>query len=224
VHDMNSESIHSKSAKNVAIIIAHPDDETLWAGGSILNNPDWKCFVICLCRKSDSDRSPRFYKALKILKAEGIMGDLDDGPEQIPLDEKEVENTILNLIPLSQFDIIMTHNPNGEYTKHLRHEEISRAVINLWHFGKIDLKELRTFAYSDSNRKYFPKANKKAPVYLLLSKRIWIKKYKLITEIYGFSRNSWEAKTTPSAESFWQFTESLEAIKWFELLKSKTAF
>jgi LmbE family N-acetylglucosaminyl deacetylase len=32
--------------KNVAIIVAHPDDETLWAGGTILNHPSWKCFII----------------------------------------------------------------------------------------------------------------------------------------------------------------------------------
>ncbi len=33
----------------------------------------------------------KVYNALKILKAEGSMGDLDDGPEQKPLDENEVE-------------------------------------------------------------------------------------------------------------------------------------
>jgi len=27
------------SAKTVAIIVAHPDDETLWAGGTILSHP-----------------------------------------------------------------------------------------------------------------------------------------------------------------------------------------
>jgi len=28
-----------KNSKTVAIIVAHPDDETLWAGGTILNHP-----------------------------------------------------------------------------------------------------------------------------------------------------------------------------------------
>jgi len=38
----------------VAIIVAHPDDETLWAGGTILNHPYWKFFITCLCRTNDS--------------------------------------------------------------------------------------------------------------------------------------------------------------------------
>jgi LmbE family N-acetylglucosaminyl deacetylase len=68
--------------KNVVIIVAHPDDETLWAGGTILSHPHWSCFVVCLCRSDDKDRAPKFYKALEIMRAEGIMGNLDDSPEQ----------------------------------------------------------------------------------------------------------------------------------------------
>ncbi len=70
--------------KNVAVIVAHPDDETLWAGGTILSHPSWNCFIISVCRGNDPERAPRFYKALKILRSSGNMGDLDDGPEQNP--------------------------------------------------------------------------------------------------------------------------------------------
>jgi hypothetical protein len=58
------------------------------------------------------------------------MGDLDDGPEQKPLDEKELERAILDLLPLKHFDLILSHNPSGEYTRHIRHEEVSKAVIH----------------------------------------------------------------------------------------------
>ncbi len=87
----------------VAVIVAHPDDETLWAGGTILSHPSWQCFIVCLCRGSDNDRAPRFYNALKDLKSEGIMGDLDDGPDQMPLNEKEVEQAILDIITSQTF-------------------------------------------------------------------------------------------------------------------------
>ena len=97
--------------KTVAVIVAHPDDETLWAGGTILSHPAWKWFIICLCRGNDEERSPRFYNTLKILRADGIMGDLDDGPEQKPLEENEVEQVILKLLPPEHFDLIITHNP-----------------------------------------------------------------------------------------------------------------
>jgi LmbE family N-acetylglucosaminyl deacetylase len=201
-------------SKTVAIIVAHPDDETLWAGGTILNHPSWKCFIVCLCRASDTERAPRFYKALKILGSEGIMGDLDDGPEQKPLKEKEVEHAILNLLPTRHFDLIITHNPTGEYTKHLRHEEISKAVITLWHTGKIDANELWTFAYEDDNKKYYPKAIENASVCTILTELIWQRKYNIITKTYGFRKNGWEAKTTPKSEAFWQFPNSNDAQKW----------
>lgn len=91
--------------KKVAIIVAHPDDEILWAGGTIMEHPMWNCFIVSVCRGSDVDRAPKFYKALKVLKSEGTMGDMDDGPEQIPLDDVELEQTILNLLPKKDYDL-----------------------------------------------------------------------------------------------------------------------
>jgi len=203
-----------KNSKAVAVIVAHPDDETLWAGGTILSHPSWNWYIIALCRASDRDRAPKFFQTLKLLGAKGFMGDLDDGPEQKPLDEKEVEHAILQLLPSMHFDLIISHNPNGEYTRHVRHEEISKAVITLWHAGKISANELWTFAYEDGAKEYYPKSIKAATIYRVLTKRIWLKKYSMITETYGFGKNSFEAKTTPQTESFWQFTNPLDAKKW----------
>lgn len=206
--------MNQKSKKKVALIVAHPDDETLWAGGTILSYPSWQWFIVCLCRGNDKERAPKFYNALKILKSEGIMGDLDDGPEQRPLDEKEIEQTVLDLLPAMHFDLIISHNPSGEYTRHLRHEETSKSVINLWHTGKISTNELWTFAYEDGNKEYYPRPVESATIYRLLTHRTWLRKYRLITETYGFETNSFEAKTTPKAESFWRFTNKNEAKKW----------
>ena len=202
----------------MAIIVAHPDDETLWAGGTILAHPFWNCFVVCLCRKNDEERATKFYKVLKILNATGIMGDLDDEPEQKPLLNNEVERAVLNLLPQTHFDLIITHNPNGEYTKHLRHEEIGNAVISLWNKGKISTKQLWIFAYEDGNKAYFPKATQNTSVYEVLESAAWQKKYDLITDVYGFEKTSWEAQTTPKAEAFWQFDQTEEAVEWLKKL------
>jgi LmbE family N-acetylglucosaminyl deacetylase len=212
-----------KNSKSVAVIVAHPDDETLWAGGTILSHPAWNCFIICLCRKSDLERATKFLKTLKILRSEGIMGDLDDGPNQHPLNENELEQTILKLLPAKHFDLIITHSPNGEYTKHLRHEETGKAVIKLWQEGKISAKKLWLFAYEDGNKKYLPKPIENATASYKLSEEIWQKKYKLITETYGFEKTSFEAETTPKTEAFWQFTNPTDAQKWFSS-EYKTSF
>jgi LmbE family N-acetylglucosaminyl deacetylase len=207
--------------KTVALIVAHPDDETLWAGGTILSHPFWQCFIVCLCRKNDPDRSPRFRKALEILHSDGIMGDLDDGPDQIPLNERIVEDQILNLLPSQQFDLVITHSQNGEYTRHRRHEETGKAVQNLWDHGKISTTELWTFAYEDGNRAYYPIPVKDAPICRKLTKHIWQRKYRLITETYGFKSDSWEAGTTPKSEAFWQMKNTNDAQKWLNHLRNQ---
>lgn len=208
-----------KDLKTVVIIVAHPDDETLWAGGTILCHPSWSCFIISLCRGNDPDRGPRFYEALKMLKSEGKMGDFDDGPDQVPMKNEDVEQAILNLIPSKHSDIILTHNPSGEYTKHIRHEEVGEAVINLWNSGKISASEIRLFAYEDGHKTYYPKALTNASVYRPLTRRIWLRKYNIITRIYGFEEESWEAKTTPPAEAFWRFAHPFTAKKWLNQIK-----
>lgn len=208
--------MRSENTKSVVVIVAHPDDETLWSGGTILSFPHWHWFIVCLCRRNDADRSHKFHEVLKTFNAEGIMGDLDDGPDQKPLAENELESAILDLLPVTHFDLVITHNPNGEYTRHLRHEETSKAVITLWKDGKISTEELWTFAYEDGNREYFPKPIKTASMYHILSEEIWLKKYDVITKKFGFGKNSWEAKTTPKGEAFWKFTNSEVAKKWLE--------
>jgi LmbE family N-acetylglucosaminyl deacetylase len=208
----------NKSIKSVAIIVAHPDDESLWAGGTILTHPSWKCFIISLCRKKDEDRANKFYKVLKELHAIGNMGDLDDEPEQKPLSNNEVEVAILDLLPQTHFDLIITHNPHGEYTKHIRHEEVSKAVISLWNLGKIKTNQLWIFAYEDGNKAYYPKAIENASVYVVLEASVWQKKYSLITDTYGFGKAGWEAQTTPKAEAFWQFDRPKEAEEWLKTM------
>lgn len=213
---MNSRSKTMKGKKNIAVIVAHPDDETLWCGGTMLLNPNNNWFVACLCRKNDTERSPKFKMALTVYNAKGSMGNLDDGPEQLPLDKKEVKKAILKLLPKQDFDLILAHSPFGEYTRHLRHEEIGRAVIELWSDKKIAAKELWTFAFEDGNKKYYPQAIEAATIHHKLPKGIWEEKYRIITEVYGFERKGFEAKTTPKKEAFWKFKIPTDAQKWLE--------
>lgn len=200
--------------RSVAVIVAHPDDETLWAGGRILSKPTWGWFILSLCRASDIDRAPKFFRAVEILGATGAMQDLDDGPEQLPLDQKEIEDTILRSLPGTEFDLIISHSPAGEYTRHRRHEEIGEAVIRLWHQEKIHANELWSFAYEDGGKAYRPRPIRSAHIYQELPENIWQRKYDLITKTYGFPVDGFEAQTTPQAESFWRFTNSTDANHW----------
>lgn len=239
------------SGPTVAVIVAHPDDETLWAGGAVLIHPEWCCSIFALCRARDPDRAPRFERVARALGAAGSrMADLDDGPEQLPLSISEVAEAIFGLItgvpelragagraggPAEigavgagtqaressggppAFDLIITHSPQGEYTRHLRHEEVSRAVIALLRSGRIATRELWLFAYEDEQRRSYPRAIPVAPLQLLLPEEIWRRKYEIMTVLYGFSPESWEARTTPSSEAFWRFEDATTAALAFDV-------
>jgi len=186
-----------------AVVVAHPDDESLWAGGTILMNPQVRWKIIALCRKSDPDRRPRFFRAVEQLNAAGQMGDLDDGPDQQPLAQAEVQSVITELLGHETFDLVITHGPQGEYTRHRRHEETSRAVAHLWENGKLSAKRLWKFAYVDGDGKHLPQARDDADIAIDLPEEIWQRKYDIITKTYGFDANSFEAKSTPRREAFW---------------------
>ena len=199
---------HIFKADSAAVIVAHPDDETLWAGGVMLMHPKTRWTIITLCRKSDADRTPKFFRALKEYGAEGLMGDLDDSPHQRPLDKKIVKQTIMDLLPSRKFDIIITHSTSGEYTRHLRHEETGKACLELWRSGQLSAVQVLAFAYEDGLKQYLPKAIEGADLFVELPAKVWHKKYDIITKIYGFGPESFEARTTPRQEAFWRFEKN----------------
>jgi LmbE family N-acetylglucosaminyl deacetylase len=198
----------------VAVLVAHPDDETLWAGGTLLMQSSWAPFVTTLCRASDVERAPKFFRALARLSAHGAMADLDDGPEQRALADAAVERALLEALPSRKFDRILTHCPLGEYTRHLRHEEVARAVLRLWSSGELRAPELWLFAYEDGAGKHLPQAVDTADVAVELPTGVWLEKRKLITEVYGFPEQSWEARVTPRREAFFRVTTQADASAW----------
>ena len=196
------------------MLVAHPDDETLWAGGTLLMHDAWAPFVTTLCRGSDQERSPKFFAALTRLSAHGAMTDLDDGAEQVPLGDAEVEQALLSALPSRRFDRILTHSPFGEYTRHLRHEEVGRAVLRLWLSGELSAAEVWLFAYEDGAGQHLPVAAASADITGDLPLEIWHQKLSLITDVYGFPRDSWEARVTPRREAFFRVKTHVEASAW----------
>ena len=202
------------SRESIAVLVAHPDDETLWAGGTLLEQRAWQPFIVSACRASDADRAPKFLAVLAELGAEGKMADLDDGPEQAPLPDALVEQALLEALPKRQYDRILTHSPLGEYTRHRRHEEVARAVLRLWLSERLRAPELWLFAYEDGGRAYLPRAQPDADIVRALPDEVWQRKRRLISERYGFGNDSWEARVTPRQEAFHRVNSAAAAEAW----------
>ena len=193
-----------------AVVVAHPDDETLWCGGYILAHPEFDWRIVTLCRASDPDRAPKFRRVLEQLGAVGDMADLDDEPDQVPLPIEQILETTARLLAGSSYSLILTHGPKGEYTRHRRHEECCRSVVELWQSGSIDTERVWLFAYEDGGRAYLPRVREDADRRDMLTESVWLEKRRLITDVYGYGADSWEAQATPQEEGFWCF-DSIEA-------------
>ena len=186
----------------VAVIVAHPDDEVLWCGGLLLSRPRWELFVACLTRGTDPDRAPRFRRVLERFGAQGAMGDMDDGPEQEPLPADQVQAQILALLPQRSYDLILTHAPGGEYTRHRRHEETAEAVYALCRDATLATRSLWSFAYEDCGGACLPRARPGASFRLELSEALWAEKLRLMRDVYNYPESGWEVQTTPRTEAF----------------------
>ena len=95
----------SKNRKRALVIVAHPDDETIWMGGTILSlkNTDWTIFS--LCRKNDEDRAPKFKKVCAYYNAHSLISDLEDeGIMNVKKSLPEIKKRILANFAGKKFD------------------------------------------------------------------------------------------------------------------------
>jgi LmbE family N-acetylglucosaminyl deacetylase len=190
-----------KQKKEVLVIVAHPDDETIWMGGTLLRHKNWNKTIISLCRRDDEDRAPKFRKVCSILKADCYMSDLEDTNLK-KLSFNEIKKRITKFSK-RRYDYIFTHGENGEYG-HIRHIETHDAVVDMLRNKKLKCKEVFFFSYTkkskEINNPCVPTIKSDKSI-KLSDFEFKMKKY-LIGDVYGFDNKSFEKKSCKKKESF----------------------
>jgi len=98
-----------------ALVVAHPDDESLWFGGLLIAEPgDWTV-IACSIPSADPIRAWKFFDACDILGARARL---------LPFEETALR---LEHLDLSGFDQVVTHSAAGEYG-HAHHQMVHRHV------------------------------------------------------------------------------------------------
>ena len=107
------------------MIVAHPDDETLWGGANLFL---YSYFVVCLTNGYNERRAKDFRQILNFTNNGGIIlnyPDLKDS-NKIRDDWSEVKNGILKdlsiILNYKNWNKIVTHGPDGT-TGHIHHKK-----------------------------------------------------------------------------------------------------
>ena len=123
------------------MIVAHPDDEAIFGGGHLAEE-DY--FVICLTNGYNSTRTNEFYRVLSASNDKGIILSYPDTiGNGVRSDWKNVEKGLLQdlelLLTYKDWDIVVTHNPQGEYG-HQHHKLTNKYVTDLF-VEKVDVEK-----------------------------------------------------------------------------------
>lgn len=136
-------NISKKDNINALVIVAHPDDETVFCGGTLLVNKDWQWTIITATYQVTEQRYKEFEKAMSCYKNYGVnikeyrTLSLEDGNmEELSQIDWQLWRSAFTTIKMSP-DIVITHNTLGEYDHpdHRAANCISNELYkNVWEF------------------------------------------------------------------------------------------
>jgi len=184
------------------VIVAHPDDETIWMGGTIKRHENIAWTIFVLCRESDPDRMPKFLNVSKFYNAHGIICDLEDeGIIQITESVPKIKSIIRKRLPGKNFDYIFTHGRHGDYG-HPRHIGVHGAVRDMIKDKELAAGQYFYFAYMMDEERGIAVPNPKHDFYLKLSSKEFREKRNIIKKLYGFKQSSFENRSCAKIETF----------------------
>lgn len=128
------------------ILVAHPDDEVLFAGELLLRHPDVEWDLVCATHHTESPRGQRFQASIAEFVNRGVrirgglsLGLFDTGPVLTHAQYLSWRGRARAVLAeLGRHDIVVTHNKMGEYGHghHMALHQIAREWygVDFWSF------------------------------------------------------------------------------------------
>ena len=171
-----AKKIDLDKAENL-MIVAHPDDETIWGGDHLLEE-DY--LVVCITCGTNKIRDREIREVLKISDDQLIKLGYPDNPGGVINDwsdyKEEITKDLEEIIKMHSYDKIVTHNPQGEYghIQHIMTNQMVTAVVKnnrltdrLYYFAKYYTKQDMDFSTAAKFpiKNYNKKVNEMIKVY-----------------------------------------------------------
>jgi LmbE family N-acetylglucosaminyl deacetylase len=222
------------------VIVAHPDDETIWMGGLMLRHPDWAWRIISLSRGDDPDRAPKFRMAVRVYGATSAISDLDDSPilASLSQDLHEIKDRIRETSSKFQIPSSKTQIPDSKFqvrnptpgTRHPTPEtgNLYDMVFTHGAHGEYErhlrheqvhrvVKEMLADGELHGDLVYFAYADSNtapdAEIIITLHPEEYASKQRVIREIYGFADGQFETQSAGRVEAFRFESRNLSQLK-----------
>ncbi|MGZ8709510.1 MAG: PIG-L family deacetylase [Thermoanaerobaculia bacterium] len=109
------------------MIVAHPDDESLFGGEALTSSGGWT--VVCVTNASHPRRRAEFIAAMDAIRANWVMLDHPDDLTSGTFHPRLAEQ-LETLLREHPYELVVTHNARGEYG-HPQHRALHRIVRSI---------------------------------------------------------------------------------------------
>ena len=124
------------SRQRILAIVAHPDDETIFFGGTILTHPSCVWKVLCATYTDSSARALEALQAIQCYRDNGINIEIEflghEDKHKTPDGGIDVATLDSQLCAFQNWpDVVITHNEKGDYSNNA-HISVSRIVRSIF--------------------------------------------------------------------------------------------
>lgn len=127
---------------NKLLIVAHPDDETLWGYHQLKNSKDWK--ILCVTNANNITRVSELKNIAIHFDTALEIWNYEDSPLHYNM-HPQLYKDIAHEINKPNVKMVLTHNPLGEYG-HIQHIKVSNVVLS------VSKKPTYVFSYTPNHK------------------------------------------------------------------------